>query len=58
MHRENLTMKQRLHVGEYFVETLQDGENASESEYKQADPDVSYGLPFRCEPPTVSILGR
>jgi hypothetical protein len=41
-----LTMKQRPHVAEYLLETLQDGENVSESKYKQADPDVSCGLNF------------
>lgn len=41
-----LAMKQRPHVAEYLLETLQDGENVSESEYEQADPDVSCGLHF------------
>lgn len=41
-----LAMKQRPHVAEYLLETLQDGENLSESEYNQADPDVSCGLHF------------
>jgi hypothetical protein len=41
-----LAMKQRPHVGEYLLETLQDGENVSGSKYKQADPDVSCGLHF------------
>ena len=39
-------MKQRPHVIEHLLKTLQDGENVSESEYKQADPDVSCGLHF------------
>jgi len=41
-----LAMKQRPHVAEYLLETLRDGENVSESQYKQADPDVSCGLHF------------
>jgi len=41
-----LAMKQRPHVGEYLLETLQDGKNASKSGYKQADPDVACGLHF------------
>ena len=41
-----LAMKQRPHVGEYLLETLQKGENVSELEYRQADPDVSCGLHF------------
>jgi hypothetical protein len=41
-----LTMKQRPHVAEYLLETLQDGENVSKSEYEQADPEVSCGLHF------------
>jgi hypothetical protein len=41
-----LAMKQRPHVAEYLLETLQDGENASKSEYKRADPDVACGLHF------------
>jgi len=41
-----LAMKQRPHVAEYLLETLQNGENVSESEYRQADPDVSCGLHF------------
>lgn len=41
-----LAMKQRPHVAEYLLETLQEGETVSESEYKQADPDVSCGLHF------------
>ena len=41
-----LAMKQRPHVAEYLLETLQEGENVSESEYRQADPDVSCGLHF------------
>ncbi|EMA46495.1 hypothetical protein [Halobiforma nitratireducens] len=41
-----LAMKQRPHVAEYLLETLQSGENVSESEYRQADPDVSCGLHF------------
>ncbi|AEN07935.1 hypothetical protein Halar_0718 (plasmid) [halophilic archaeon DL31] len=41
-----LAMKQRPHVAEYLLETLQDGQNVSESEYNQADPDVSCGVHF------------
>lgn len=41
-----LAMKQRPHVAEYLLETLQDGENVSKSGYEQADPDVSCGLHF------------
>ena len=41
-----LAMKQRPHVAEYLLETLQNGENVSESEYRQADSDVSCGLHF------------
>jgi hypothetical protein len=41
-----LAMKQRPHVAEYLLETLQDGENVSESEYREAGPDVSCGLHF------------
>ena len=41
-----LAMKQRPHVAEYLLETLQDGENVSESEYREAEPDVSCGLHF------------
>lgn len=41
-----LAMKQRPHVAEYLLETLRDGANVGESEYKQADPDVSCGLHF------------
>jgi len=41
-----LAMKQRPHVAEYLLETLRDGENVSESQYKQADPDVPCGLHF------------
>lgn len=41
-----LAMKQRPHVAEYLLETLQEGETVSKSEYKQADPDVSCGLHF------------
>jgi hypothetical protein len=39
-------MKQRPHVAEYLLETLQDGENVSKSEYEQAEPDVACGLHF------------
>jgi hypothetical protein len=41
-----LAMKQRPHVAQYLLETLQDGENVSESTYEQAEPDVSCGLHF------------
>lgn len=41
-----LTMNQRPHAAEYLLETLQEGENVSKSEYEQADPDVSCGLHF------------
>lgn len=41
-----LTMEQRPHVAEYLLETLQDGETVSKSEYEQADPNVSCGLHF------------
>lgn len=41
-----LAMKQRPHVAEYLLETLQDDENVSKSEYEQGDPDVSCGLSF------------
>ena len=41
-----LAMKQRPDVAEYLIETLQDGENVSKSEYEQADPDVSCGVYF------------
>lgn len=41
-----LAMKQRPHVSEYLLETLQSGENVNESEYRQADSDVSCGLYF------------
>jgi hypothetical protein len=41
-----LAMKQRPHVAEYLLETLQDGENVSKSKYEQAEPDVSCGLHF------------
>jgi hypothetical protein len=41
-----LAMKQRSHVADYLLGTLQDGKNVSESTYKQADPDVSCGLHF------------
>jgi len=41
-----LAMKQRPHVADYLLETLQDGENVSESTYEQADPEVSCGLHF------------
>ena len=44
-----LAMKQRPHVAEYLLETLQDGENVSETEYRQADPDVSCGLHFEVD---------
>lgn len=41
-----LAMKQRPHVADYLLETLQDGENVSESTYEQADSDISCGLHF------------
>ena len=41
-----LAMKQRPHVAEYLLETLQDGSNVSKSRYNQADADVSCGLHF------------
>ena len=41
-----LAMKQRPHVAEYLLETLRKGENASEAEYEQAEPDISCGLHF------------
>jgi len=41
-----LAMKQRPHAAEFLLETLQEGENVSKSEYEQADPDVSCGLHF------------
>jgi hypothetical protein len=41
-----LAMKQRPHVADYLLETLQDGENVSKSEYQQTDPTVSCGLHF------------
>jgi hypothetical protein len=41
-----LAMKQRPHVAEYLLETLQGGENVSKSDYEQADPTVSCGLHF------------
>jgi len=41
-----LAMKQRPHVAEYLLETLQDGSNVSKSRYNQADSDVSCGLHF------------
>jgi len=41
-----LAMKQRPHVAEYLLETLQAGETVSKSEYEQADPTVSCGLHF------------
>ncbi len=41
-----LAMKNRPHVAEYLLETLQDAENVAESEYNQADPEVSCGLHF------------
>jgi len=41
-----LAMKQRPHAAEYLLETLQEGENVSKSEYEQAEPDVSCGLHF------------
>lgn len=41
-----LAMKNRPHAAEYLLETLQDGENVSKSEYEQAEPDVSCGLHF------------
>lgn len=41
-----LTMNQRPHAAEYLLETLEEGENVSKSEYEQAEPDVSCGLHF------------
>ena len=41
-----VAMKQRPHVAQYLLETLQDGENVSKSEYQQTDPAVSCGLHF------------
>jgi hypothetical protein len=41
-----LAMKQRSHVADYLLETLQDGENVSKSEYKQAGTNISCGLHF------------
>jgi hypothetical protein len=41
-----LAMKQRPHAAEYLLGTLQQGDNVSESEYEQVDPDVSCGLHF------------
>lgn len=41
-----LAMKQRPHVAEYLLETLQSGENVSKTEYQQADPTVSCGVHF------------
>jgi hypothetical protein len=41
-----LAMKQRPHVAEYLLETLQEGKTVSKSEYEQADPNVSCGLHF------------
>jgi len=41
-----LAMKQRSHVAEYLLETLQNGENVSKSEYQQADPAVSCEVHF------------
>ncbi|RLM41472.1 hypothetical protein DVK00_19685 [Haloarcula sp. Atlit-47R] len=41
-----LAMNQRPHAAEYLLETLQEGENVSKSEYEQAEPDVSCGLHF------------
>ena len=37
-------MTQRPHVAEYLLETLQEGDNASKSEYEQTDPDVVCGV--------------
>jgi hypothetical protein len=41
-----LAMKQRPHVAEYLLETLQAGETVNKSAYEQADPDISCGLHF------------
>lgn len=41
-----LAMKQHPHVAEYLLETLQDGENVSKTEYEQVEPAVSCGLHF------------
>ena len=41
-----LAIKQRPHVAKYLLEMLQDGENVTEAEYREADPDVSCGLHF------------
>lgn len=41
-----LAMKHSPHVAEYLLETLQSGENVSESKYQQADSDVSCGVHF------------
>jgi len=44
-----LAMKQRPHVGEYLLETLQDGENVSETVYNRAEPEISCGLHFHVD---------
>jgi hypothetical protein len=41
-----LAMKQRPHVAEYLLETLEQGKAVSKSEYEQADLTVSCGLHF------------
>lgn len=41
-----MAMKQRPHVEEYLLETLREGENASEAKYDRADPDVACGVHF------------
>mgnify|MGYP000200474817 CR=1 FL=1 len=41
-----LAMEQCPHVAEYLLKTLQDGENVSESEYEQTEPDIACGLHF------------
>lgn len=41
-----LAMEQRPHAAEYLLETLQDGENVSKSEYEQTEPDIACGLHF------------
>lgn len=41
-----LAMKNRPHVAEYLLETLQSGENVSKAAYEETDADVSCGVTF------------
>jgi hypothetical protein len=41
-----LAMKNRPHVAEYLLETLQSGQNVSKAAYERTDADISCGVTF------------